>query len=130
MPKKLERNPASALPKIYLAEFQTPHEMIAYFLEATEQFADGVRAYETFEDSGIWIVSLHFNTKPNKKDLENKLKLLASAVSLPTPKIAYSEVKNKNWVEELSKNFKPISAGSFYIYSQFSEPSGKLIDIK
>ena len=104
--------------------------MIAYFLEALEQYADGVRAYETYEDSGDWRVSLHFNSPARKKWLAEKLSQLAEAVSLPVPEINFSEMENKNWVEELAKNFQPIQCAKFYVYSQFSGPSNELIDIK
>lgn len=123
-------NLASALPKIWLVEFYTLHNFIPYFLEALEQYADGVRGYEPIEDSGEWLISLHFNTPPDINNISAKVDMLHEAVGLPKMRVHSREIENKNWVEEIAKEFKAIRASKFYIYSQFSEPSNELIDIK
>lgn len=126
----MQKNLASALPQIWIVEFSTLHSHIPYFLEALEHQADGVRAYEPVEDSGEWYISLHFNNHPDIGHIKTVVAELATAIGLDAPEIRQHEIENKNWVEELSKNFKPIAAGNFYIYSQFSNPSGNMIDIK
>ncbi len=126
----MQQNLTSALPKIYIVKFVTVHSYIPYFLEALEHIADGVRSYEEVEDSGDWFISLHFNEHPDMGHLKSVISELAISVGLDAPKITLEEAENKNWVEELSKNFQPINTGRFFIYSQFSKPSGTLIDIK
>lgn len=128
MPKS--NNAASALPIIHIVEFITLHSYIPYFMEALEHIADGVRSYEKVEDSGEWVISLHFNKHPDIGHLKSVISELATSIGLDAPVVSMHEAENKNWVEELSKNFKPINAGKFYIFSEFSEPSNELIDIK
>ena len=128
--KNSHSNLASALPEIHLVEFAVPHQFISYFLESLEQFCDGVRSYETFEDSGVWVVSLTFNVKPKIGVLKKRVGELFAAVKLKTPQIQRQIIENKNWVEELSKHFQPIEVGKFYIYSEFSEPFDGRINIK
>jgi ribosomal protein L11 methyltransferase len=124
MPKK------SSPPKTWIAEFGTMHSLTHYFMEALEHSADGVRAYEIVEDSGKWLINLYYNQHPDIGNLKSKIAELAIAVGVDAPEVIIKEAENKNWVEELAKEFKAIGTLHFHIYSEFSKASNHLINIR
>ena len=130
MQRATQPEPQINVPTIWIAEFRITHNLIDFFTESLEEFTNGINVYEEVEDSGVWVVHLNFHTEPSHEDIRNRVKSLCEAVNFKLPEVTFSEIENRNWVLELSKNFKPIEAGKFFIYSEFSEASNRLIDIK
>ncbi len=119
-----------AAPKVYLTRFEIPYIYSDYFAENLADSCVSLRFHEKFEDSPIWWFDMYFHETPELAPIKENVARLAAAINIQCPEIELQEQENKNWVEELSKNFKPIEAARFYIYSEFSEPSGNLIDIR
>jgi ribosomal protein L11 methyltransferase len=117
-------------PKVYFTRFEIPYAASDYFAENLADSCLSLRFHEKFEDSPIWYFDMYFHEAPQLDAIRHQVAKLAQGVNIPAPEVELHEQENKNWVEELSKNFCPIEAGRFYIYSEFSEPSGKLIDIR
>jgi ribosomal protein L11 methyltransferase len=114
----------------YIVRFEIPITYVDFFSETLAEMANTVRTHEKYEDSPIWFCDLHYNEKPDVNSLSNIINQLTNSIGVPLPKLELIEQENKNWVAELSKNFMPIEAGRFYIFSEFSEPSGRLIDLR
>lgn len=126
----MPQNKLQAAPNVFLVRFETPYKFADYFAENLAEHCTSLRYHELFEDSPIWYCDLYFHEEPNLKLLEEVVKNLSAAIHIPTPALTLHEQENKNWVEEISKSFKPITAGKFYIYSEFSKPSANLVNIK
>ena len=123
-------NNVQAAPKVYLVRFEIPYSVSDYFAENLADSCTSLRFHEKYEDSPIWYFDMYFHEAPDMEPIKQAVANLAAGVNIPSPEIELQEQENKNWVEELSKNFRPIEAGRFYIYSEFSEPSNRLIDIR
>ena len=130
MPQNSTANNVQAAPKVYLVRCEIPYIYADFFAESMADDCTSLRFHEKYEDSPVWYFDMYFHETPDMAPIKHNIANLAASVGIPAPEIELQEQENKNWVEELSKNFRPIEAGRFYIYSEFSEPSNKLIDIR
>ena len=130
MPKNNTLSNIQGSAPIYLVRFETPYKFADYYAENLAEHCVSLRYHELFEDSPIWNCDLYFHEEPDLAPLKAAIQNLSAAINIPAPTLTMHEQENKNWVEEISKSFKPITAGKFYIYSEFSEPARALVNIR
>jgi ribosomal protein L11 methyltransferase len=89
-----------------------------------DNLSDVVSIFEKSEN--IYELLVYFDYKPDIEMFKSQLSDIFGQKIVEMMNVTLSLVEEKNWVEEVQKNFIPISSGQFYIYNSFNDDSNSL----
>jgi ribosomal protein L11 methyltransferase len=112
---------------IYIVEFALPYKDLLVVQEELSDLYPSMSYFEDEVNKERWIVQIYMNTHEKKEAIENLSRIIGH-ISLSDP-IKISLLEDKDWVEEVQKNYQPIDIKQFFIrstYFQGEVPKNKI----
>lgn len=89
---------------------------------ALEDHVLSVSWFET-KDPLIWVVEALAKETPDEKKIAQILKPVCDELQIAAPLLAFSELPEKDWLEDTWRNFPPLHIGHYYVYGSHTMPT-------
>lgn len=119
-----DQNPLAMPAKLWQATFTAPFALAesADWALAESTPALAVEHFLHDEPNGIWRVKAFYDHAPDMAVLTGALAVCEAMFGEVSSAIEVSEVPQKNWVEEVQKNYPPLKIARHFIHGKHVEP--------
>jgi ribosomal protein L11 methyltransferase len=118
-------NPFKQSAAVWLVEIILPFKYVEIFADSLEDLASSVAFFETEDGKHIepkpddlWKLTLYCEEKPDNAEIDTRLRVLSTSLTLSPPAFTVSMMPDKDWVSEVQQNFPPLHTGRFFIHGQ------------